>query len=133
MCREVADTGRHRYHHQVVLRDMVVPLVEHKAALARRTQQVHASVAQFLGIHAVEVAGILKIYLHGDKITHYLLYKRTVDAKCESLDAFCATIVSEIHRTFAPSKQTTRDYGVYQIIKRSGDAVAGLRRVSGKS
>ena len=28
------------------------------------TQQVHASVAQLLGIHAVEVGGILKIYLH---------------------------------------------------------------------
>ena len=66
MCREVADTGRHRYHHQVVLRDVVAMLVEHKTALARRTQQVHASITQFLGIHAVEVGGILKIYLHID-------------------------------------------------------------------
>ena len=64
MCRQVADTIRHRYHNQIVLRNVVAPLVEHKTALARRTQQVHASVAQFLGIHAVEVGGILKIYLH---------------------------------------------------------------------
>jgi hypothetical protein len=85
---------------------MVAPLVEHKAALARRTQQVHASVAQFLGIHAVEVGGILKINLHiaafGCEDTHYLLYKQTKRAKCENPDVFCATIVSKNRRTFAP-------------------------------
>ena len=64
MSRKVSYSIGHRYHNQVVFDNVVAPLVEHKAALARRTQQVHASVAQFLGIHAVEVGGILKIYLH---------------------------------------------------------------------
>jgi hypothetical protein len=35
------------------------------------------------------------------KITHYLLYKRTICAKCENPDAFCVTIISKNRRTFA--------------------------------
>ena len=27
------------------------------------------------------------------KITHYFIYKRTNDAKCENTDAFCATAI----------------------------------------
>ena len=50
------------------------------------------------------------------KITHYLLYKRTIDAKCESLDAFCATIVSEIHCTFAPKFKSIFKMNIKSII-----------------
>jgi len=64
MCRQIADTIRHWYHHQVVLHDMVASLVEHKTCLTCQAKQVHAGVAQLLGIHAVEVGGILKINLH---------------------------------------------------------------------
>ena len=64
MCRQIADTIRHRYHHQVVLHDMVASLVEHKTCLPCQAKQVHAGVAQLTGIHPVEVCGILKICLH---------------------------------------------------------------------
>ncbi|MBQ5548736.1 MAG: hypothetical protein IIT33_07890, partial [Prevotella sp.] len=52
----------------------------------------------------------LHIAAFGCEDTHYLLYKRTIDAKCENTDAFCATMISKNRRTFAPSKQTTSKY-----------------------
>ena len=64
MCRKVADTIRHRYHHQVVLHDMVASLVEHKTCLTCQAKQMHAGVTQLSGIHLIEVCGILEIRLH---------------------------------------------------------------------
>jgi hypothetical protein len=81
---------------------MIAPLVEHKAALASRAEQVHTSVAQLIGIHPIEVCGILKICLHGCKITHYFIYKRTIWVKSENCEAICETKVSGNRRTFAP-------------------------------
>ena len=79
--REVADASGHRYHYQVVLHDVIAPLIEHKTALSSRAEQVHTGVAQLRRIHSLEVGGILEIYLHnrqklkfyGAKI-HIILY-----------------------------------------------------------
>jgi len=43
---------------------VVTVLVEHKTALTRSAQQVHAGVAQLRGVHPVEIGGILEICLH---------------------------------------------------------------------
>ena len=64
MRRKVTDTGWHGYHYQVVLHDVIAPLIENKTALASRAEQVHASVAQLWRIHRQEVSGIPEIYLH---------------------------------------------------------------------
>ena len=42
-------------HHQVVLHDVVAPLVEHKAPLPRPAQQVHTGVSQLRRIHRQEI------------------------------------------------------------------------------
>ena len=55
MCRQIADTIRHRYHHHVVFDNVVAMLVEHKTCLTCQAKQVHAGVAQLMGIHPVEV------------------------------------------------------------------------------
>ena len=54
----------HGDYHEVVLHDVVAPLVEHEAPLPRRAQQMHAGVAQFMGVHDVKVGGIVKFNLH---------------------------------------------------------------------
>ena len=64
MCRKVLHLVRHRYYHQVVFDNVIAMLVEYKAAFASHAEQVHAGVAQLIGIHPVEVCGILKICLH---------------------------------------------------------------------
>ena len=43
------------YHHQVVLHDVVAPLVEHEAPFPCPAQQVHAGVPQLRRIHRQEV------------------------------------------------------------------------------
>ena len=55
---KVAHAVRHGNHQQVVLHDVIAVLVEHKAALARRTQHVHAGMAQLAGVCGVEIGGI---------------------------------------------------------------------------
>ncbi len=60
-CSQVLDSVRHGDDHQVVFHDVITPLVEHKTALARQAQQVHAGVAQLRGVHPVEIVGILEI------------------------------------------------------------------------
>ena len=64
MCRNIPDTGWHGDHYEVVLHDVIAPLVEHKTALASRAEQVHASVAQLWRIYRQKVGGIPEIYLH---------------------------------------------------------------------
>lgn len=72
MCRQIADTIRHRYHHHVVFDNVVAMLVEHKTCLTCHAKQVHAGVAQLTGIHPVEVCRILKI------CTHILLFSAKI-------------------------------------------------------
>lgn len=42
-------------HHQVVLHDVVAPLVEHETSFPRRAQQVHAGMSQLRRIHRQEI------------------------------------------------------------------------------
>ena len=42
-------------HHQVVLHDMVAPLVEHKAPFTGRAQQVHTGASQLRRIHRQKI------------------------------------------------------------------------------
>ena len=58
---KVADAVGHRYHHQIVLHDVVAMLVEHKTPLPCLAKQMHTGVAQLSGIHPVEVGGISEI------------------------------------------------------------------------
>ena len=64
MRRNITDAGGHGYHYQIVLHDVIAPLIEYKTALASRAEQVHTGVAQLWRIHRQEVGGIHKIYLH---------------------------------------------------------------------
>jgi hypothetical protein len=75
-------------HHQIVLLNVIAPLVEHETAFTRQTEQMHAGVAQLAGVHPVEVGGIVK---------------RMICAKSENRDVFCETQVPDNHRTFAAS------------------------------
>ena len=52
------------FHHEVVSDNVIAMLVKHKTCLTSQAKQMHAGMAQLTGIHAVEVCGILKIYLH---------------------------------------------------------------------
>ena len=65
----------HGNHHQIVLRDMIAMLIEHKTPLPHLAKQMHTSVAQLSRIHPVEVGGILEISLHivvfGCEVTQY--------------------------------------------------------------
>ena len=61
---KVADTIGHRYHHQVVLYNMIAVLIEHETTLTCQAKQMHTSVTQLTGIHPIEVCGILEICLH---------------------------------------------------------------------
>jgi hypothetical protein len=66
-----------RHHYKIVPGNVVAPLVEHKTALALSANQVHTGAAQFPGIHAVEVGGILEIYLHNAEFSaniHIIYY-----------------------------------------------------------
>ena len=58
MCRQILDTFGHRYHHEVVLDNVIAMFVEHVTTLPCGAEQVHAGVAQLTGIHPVKVCGI---------------------------------------------------------------------------
>ena len=107
MGSEVFHSVGSRYDHQVVLRNIVAMLVEHKTPLPCQAEQVHTSVAQLTGVHSVEVGGIMKFYLHivdvFGKDTHYFVLERTFRAKSENCGAFCETQLLKNHRTFASS------------------------------
>ena len=53
--REVLRPVGVRNHHQVVLHNVVAPLIEHKAPLPRPAQQVHTGVSQLRRIHRQEI------------------------------------------------------------------------------
>ena len=53
--------GRHWYHNQVVFDNVIAMLIKYKTCLTCQAKQMHAGVAQLIGIHPVEVCGILKI------------------------------------------------------------------------
>ena len=80
-----------RHHHQVVLHNVVAPLVEHKTPLPCRAQQMHACVRQLRSIHAEEIRRVLKIDLHQyfssnqrDRNTSFKLYIDLPSAKSSS-------------------------------------------------
>lgn len=51
-------------HHQVVLHDVVAPLVEHEAPFPCPAQQVHTGVSQLRRIHRQKIRRVLKVNLH---------------------------------------------------------------------
>lgn len=62
--REVLSPVGIRHHHQVVLHDVVAPLVEHEAPFTRRAQQVHTGVSQLRRIHRQKIRRVYKVNLH---------------------------------------------------------------------
>ncbi len=67
--RKVLHPVRHRNNHKIIPSDVVTLFVEHKTPFARRTQQVHAGVAQLFRVNRVEVSGKDEVNLrHVSKI-----------------------------------------------------------------
>ena len=134
MCGQVLHAGGCRYHHKVVFHDMVTPVVEHETALARCAVQMHAGVAQLGGIHAVKVGGIQEINFHSAKIRKLSIATENFVQIVKTLKVFVKAMFGEnsviLQSEFQIKLQT--NYADNQIIKRSGDAVAGLRGVPRK-
>ena len=65
VCCQVAGAVRVGHHHEVVTDYVVAMLIEDKAALAGRAQQVHAGVAQLGSVHRIKIVRINEIYRHG--------------------------------------------------------------------
>ena len=98
---EILGTGGVGHHHKVVFHDVVALPVEHKAALARRAQQVHAGVAQLRRVHREEISRVMKINLHNIKIRKLSIITENICGNCENIDVFCESFKSQNYCTFA--------------------------------
>ena len=93
MCGQVLHAGGRRYHHEVVFHDMVAPVVEHEAALARRTEHVHAGVTQLRGVYREKIRRVLEVNFHGAKIRKLSIETENFCANCENNEGFCESDV----------------------------------------
>ena len=66
-------------------------------------------------------ACVMKICLHGCKITHIIIYKQTFSAKSENHGAICETGISKNHRNFAAEIKRAKIWGVFEQLRLGAD------------